>query len=199
MADCTMTLADIRAHRPCEDGWKMLLSSLSGAGTPLDTRVSLGDIARSNGASDAWWCVRCLDWTDIEVRYAVISVLMSAVCRAFVCTTDARVRDCLDALTRWCAGADDVDLRATAQEAWKARVTAITCEARWAAAAAAEAAVAAEAASAWSAPVVAVAAEAATWAAEETEQEETELEDQRADLIATFPPLHPARAVAARS
>ena len=126
----TMTLAAIRAQSPCADGWTKLLKSL---GTPpLDTIVSLGDIARSNGAADVWWCVRCLDWSDIAVRRAVIGALLPTLRRAGERTTDPRVHECLGAVAAWQAGDDSVDLRA----AWAA--------AQAAAAAAAEEAVAEE-------------------------------------------------------
>ena len=47
-----LTLQQIRDAHPCEDGWCQLLKSLGG-NPPMDTVVSLGDIARSNGAADA--------------------------------------------------------------------------------------------------------------------------------------------------
>jgi len=110
----TMTLAQIREHRPCEDGWKTLLASLGGARAPLTTRVSLGDIARSNGAADAWWCVCALNWSDATVRRRVVSVLLLTVRRAATHTTDERVHACIDAVQRWCDGDNSVDLEAAA-------------------------------------------------------------------------------------
>ena len=163
----TMTLAQIRERRPCENGWKTLLASLGGASTSLATRVSLGDIARSNGPADAWWCVRVLDWSDATVRRRVVSVLLLTVRRAATHTTDERVHACIDAVQRWCDGDNSVDLEAAALAAEAAEAAALAAEAAaqaaWAAAGAAEAAADAEA----------LAAEAAA----------------RADLIAAFPPL----------
>jgi hypothetical protein len=138
-----MTLAQIKAHGPCH---------LHDA--PLDTFVSLGDIAAHYDAADAWWCVRALDWNDIAIRRKVISVLLLSVKRAAKHTTDQRVHDCIAALGKWCAGDDSVDLQAAA----------------WTAAAAARAT---RAETAW----------AAAWAAER--------EQQKADLITAFPPMHP--------
>ena len=163
----TMTLSQIRKHHLCRDGWKTLLASLGGARTPLTTRVSLGDIARSNGAADAWWCARALDWSDATVRRRVVSVLLLTVRRAATHTTDERVHACIDAVQRWCDGDNSVDLEAAALAAEAAEAAALAAEAAaqaaWAAAGAAEAAADAEA----------LAAEAAA----------------RADLIAAFPPL----------
>jgi len=156
----TMTLAQIREHRPCEDGWKTLLASLGGARAPLTTRVSLGDIARSNGAADAWWCVRALDWSDVTVRRRIVSALLPTVRRAAKHTTDDRVHACIDATQRWCGGDDSVDLESAVAEA-------------------------AEAAAAWAAEARAAAEGAAGAAARAAE-----FEQQRADLIAAFPPLH---------
>jgi len=147
----TMTLAQIREHRLCANGWKTLLASLGGARTPLATRVSLGDIARSNGAADAWWCVRALDWSDATIRRRVVSVLLLTVRRAATHTTDGRVHACIDTVQRWCDGDDSVDLKSAAAEA-------------------------AQGARAEAARARAEAAGAA------------ELEQQRVDLIAAFPP-----------
>jgi hypothetical protein len=218
----TMTLAEIRYHQPCEDGWRTLLASLDGARTPLATRVSLGDIARSSSAAEAWWSVRALDWSDETVRRRVVSVLLLTVRRAAAHTTDERVRACVDAIQRWCDGDDSVDLRATraaagaaakaraadaAAAAAKARAAArAAADAAWAwPAAAADAAAAAEAAeaAAWAAEAEAAEARTAAWAAAWAvgaraagaraawaAEARAELEQQRADLIAAFPPLH---------
>jgi hypothetical protein len=76
----TTTLARIRDHSPCADGWARGLKTL---GPDLDAPISLGDIAKSNGASDTFWCVRALDWSDLAVRRAVIGgAVLPAVRRA---------------------------------------------------------------------------------------------------------------------
>ena len=174
----TMTLAQIREHRPCRDGWEKLLASVGGARTPLTTRVSLGDIARSNGAADAWWCVCALNWSDATVRRRVVSVLLLTVRRAATHTTDERVHACIDAVQRWCDGDNSVDLEAAALAAEAAEAAALAAEAAAQAAWAAEAAArAARAAAPWAAAEAAAAARAVEAAA-------------RADLIAAFPPLH---------
>ena len=199
----TMTLAQIRKHRPCEDDWERLLASLGGARTHLTTRVSLGDIARSNGAADAWWCARALDWSDATIRRQVVSVLLLTVRRAAAHTTDDRVRACIDAIQRWCDGDDSVDLKsaaasasaAWAASAWAADAADAAARAAWAAAEAAGAsaeAAAAAAAAAEAAGASAASAEASAWTAGAAWEAAwaAELEQQRADLIAAFPPLH---------
>ena len=118
MTDCTMTLGAIRAAGPCgldlkpeRTGFRRLLAYLGEPDVKWNPRrrVSLGDIAQSNGAMDAVWCIRCLDWADVAVRRVVIGALLPALRRAAIHTTDERVGQCVDALTRWCAG-EDVDL-----------------------------------------------------------------------------------------
>ncbi len=161
----TFTLADIRNVPPRADGWFNLLRSLGlrdGSYDP-NLRLSLGDVALSNGAPDALWCVRCLDWSDVDVRRAVIAgAVMPAVKRASVHTTDARVHDCIAAIESWCAGDDSVDLLAAA-----------------AASAAADAADAAAADAAWAADAAADAVDTANvWA-----------DAERDDILAAFPPL----------
>ncbi len=179
----TMTLAQIKAHGPCH---------LHDA--PLDTFVSLGDIAAHYDAADAWWCVRALDWNDIAIRRKVISVLLLSVKRAAKHTTDQRVHDCIAALGKWCAGDDSVDLQAAESAAAEAETAA--AEAAWTAAAATAEAAAAEAAwaaawAAWAAEAARAVARAATaaWAAEAARA--AERKQQKADLIAAFPPMHP--------
>jgi hypothetical protein len=128
----TLTLADIRAHSPCAHGWRQLLATL---GTDdLSTRVSIGDIALSNGAPDALWCLHCLPNT-VDVRRVAVAMILPAVRRAAAHTTDQRVHDCIATVERWQAGVDSADLWAAAAAAWAA----------WAAAWAAGAAAAREA------------------------------------------------------
>ena len=172
-----LTLQQIRERSPCSEGWTELLKSLGNP--PMDTVISLGDVAKSNGAADAWWCVRALDWNNEQVRREVIKALIPAVERASKHTTDKRVYDCIGALKDWLDG-KPADLDAAARAAG-------------AAARAADAAVDAERAPADAARAAAWAADAeratawAAWAADAAGA--AELEAQRADLIAAFPPL----------
>ncbi len=164
-----LTLQQIRDQSPCTDGWTKLLKSLGNP--PMDTVISLGDVAKSNNAADAWWCVRALDWSNMTLRRQVIAALILSLERSAKHTTDKRVHDCIAVIHDWVSG-KPADLNAAA---WAARAAARAAEAAWAAAEAAWAAArAAEAA--WAAE----AAEAA-WAAEK--------ETQRQELIAAFPPL----------
>ncbi|MFN8994437.1 MAG: hypothetical protein ACK5X3_12370 [Pseudomonadota bacterium] len=183
-----ITLQQIRDKHPCADGWAKLLTTLgeNHAAPNLSRLVSIGDIARSNGAADALWCLRC-----ISDRRAVVRAVMPAVKRAAVRTTDHRVHDCIAAVEKWLAGDVRVDLIAAAEAAEAAEAA----DAAWAAARAAAnaAAWAAEAAAwAWAAEA---AANAAAWAeraaaVEATaEARDTERARQAADLIELFP-LH---------
>ena len=114
MTEHLITLQQIRDQRPCEEGWKTLLTAL-GNPKDLSLQVSIGDIAKSNGALDALWCCRC-----IPDRRFVVSLIMTAVKRASVHTTDSRVHDCVSALEKWLAGDDSVDLKAAADGAYTA-------------------------------------------------------------------------------
>jgi hypothetical protein len=49
------TLNRIKAHSPCEDGWKKLLKHL-GKTKADDARLSFAIIVKSNGLADALWC-----------------------------------------------------------------------------------------------------------------------------------------------
>ncbi|MFN8994436.1 MAG: hypothetical protein ACK5X3_12365, partial [Pseudomonadota bacterium] len=136
-----ITLQQIRDRRPCADGWAKLLTTLgeNHAAPDMTRHVSIGDIAHSNGAADALWCLRCID-----DRRAVVRASMPAVKRAAVRTTDHRVHDCIAAVEKWLAGDDSVDL----WEAAEAAEAAWPAEAAWAANAAARSAAAAAAAEA---------------------------------------------------
>ena len=168
-----ITLADIRACGPCEDGWVKLLRAL---GSPpkskwADTHVTLGDIAEFNGGDDALWCVEVL---PDAARRDVIRAILPSVRRAAAHTTDQRVHDCVDAVARWSDGDDDVDLKIAEDAALEAARAAA-----WAADAAA---------SAWAAMWAAAraAARAAAWVA----ARDAERARQRADIISVFGRLH---------
>ena len=148
-----LTLQQIRDQSPCSDGWTNLLKSLGNP--PMDTVISLGDVAKSNDAANAWWCVRALDWNNEQVRREVIKALIPSLERAAKHTIDKRVHDCIGALKDWIDG-KPADLEAAAGAAWAALAAAGAAGAAFAAA-------------------------RAVWAAE--------LEAQRADLIAAFPPM----------
>lgn len=190
MTDLIITLQQIRDAGPCgihpgdHCGWALLLRNLNEPhGKPdLSRRVSIGDIAKSNGADDALWCTRLLPDED---RRAVVRMVLPAVKRASVHTDDAGVHDCIRAVERWVDG-EDVDLRtvrAAADAAGAAWAAARTAGARAAAAAATWAASEALAdAEAWAAEAAARAAEdAAAWA------RAAEQIAQIADIIAVSP------------
>ena len=112
-----MTLQQIRDQSPCSEGWTKLLKSLGRP--PINTVISLGDVAKSNGAADAWWCVRALDWNNERVRREVIKALIPSLERAAKHTTDKRVEDCIGVLKDWVDG-KPADLDAAAKAAWAA-------------------------------------------------------------------------------
>jgi hypothetical protein len=82
----------------------------------MGTVISLGDVAKSNDAADAWWCVRALDWSDMAVRRQVVAAVMPSVERAAKHTTDKRVHDCIAVIHDWIAGRP-ADLEAAAAAA----------------------------------------------------------------------------------
>jgi hypothetical protein len=109
-----LTLQQIRDQSPCTEGWTKLLKSLGNP--PMGTVISLGDVAKSNDAADAWWCVRALDWSDMAVRRQVVAAVMPSVERAAKHTTDKRVHDCIAVIHDWMAGRP-ADLEAAAAAA----------------------------------------------------------------------------------
>ena len=65
------TLNAVRAHGPCADGWRKLLSYL-GKTEADDEPLAITTILDSNGLDDALWCLRAVEGHDREIRlYAV--------------------------------------------------------------------------------------------------------------------------------
>ncbi|MCX6499582.1 MAG: hypothetical protein NTU93_12410 [Arthrobacter sp.] len=122
------TLNAIRAHSPCESGWKKLLHYL-GKTVADDEPLSIVTILDSNGFHDALWCLRAVEGHDREIRlYAVwcarqVQHLM----------TDPRSVAALDVAERNANGtATAEELAAVRSAAWSA-----AGDAAWAAAGAA--------------------------------------------------------------
>lgn len=142
------TLNKIRAHSPCSNGWKKLLTNL-GKTDADDEPLMLTTIFESNGLDDAMWCLRAVDGHEREMR------LFAVACARRVqhLMTDKRSLDALDVAERFANGlATQAELAA----AWDAAGAASWAAAGAAAGAAAWAARAAEGA----------AAGAAAWAAQ---------------------------------
>lgn len=107
----TITLNKIRAHRPCESGWKTLLKAKADIG--MDDEFPLADVIDSNGLDDTLWCLRCLPEHDKTWR------LFAVWCARQVqhLMTDQRSIDALDVAERHAHGlATDEELAA----AWTA-------------------------------------------------------------------------------
>ena len=73
------TLNEIRKHRPCKDGWEMLLKSL-GKTKADDEQISFEYILNSNGIDDALWCLRVLpESMDSNIRLLVCDLVEPAM------------------------------------------------------------------------------------------------------------------------
>ena len=104
----TTTLKRIKAHSPCEDGWKKLLNHL-GKTKADDEPLSFAVILKSNGVEDALWCCRC------EPQYAKEWRLFAVWCvrQQAHLLTDQRSKDALDVAERHAHGkATDEELAA---------------------------------------------------------------------------------------
>ena len=144
------TLEKIRAHDPCEGGWRKLLKAL-GKTKPDNARLSLATILESNGLDDALWCLRAVDNVDWFARRLALDFARSVE----HLSTDPRVKACNDVVERF------LKKKATKEELDAARAAAVA--AAWAAgtAWAAARAIAAAGDAAW-----ATYAWAAAWAAQ---------------------------------
>jgi hypothetical protein len=165
------TLNKIRAHSPCESGWKKLLAHL-GKTQADDEPLPFAMIVKSNGLDDALWCCRSAPEHDREWR------LFAVWCARQVqhLMSDHRSIEALDVAERYANGAatDDELMAAEAAAGAAAGATA------WAAAGAAAGATAWDAvcAAAWAAAGAAVwaavwaAAGATAWAARDAQKAE---------------------------
>ena len=162
------TLNKIRAHSPCDSGWKRLLKNL-GKTKADDEPLALTAILESNGLDDALWCLRAVEGHKREMR------LFAVECARSVqhLMTDKRSLDALDVAERYANGqATQAELaaardaaRAAAYAAWDAARAARAAAYAAGDAAARDAARAAEDAAAYAAWDAARAARAAAYAA----------------------------------
>jgi hypothetical protein len=68
----TTTLNRIRAHNPCTSGWKKLLVHL-GKTEADDEPLGFDVILKSNGLSDALWCLRAEPQYEKEYRMLAVA------------------------------------------------------------------------------------------------------------------------------
>ena len=156
------TLNKIRAHSPCEDGWRKLLKYL-GKTEADDAPLAIATILDSNGLDDALWCLRAVDGHEREIR------LYAVWCARQVqhVMTDPRSIAALDVAERHANGdATDEELAAARAAAWAAARDAAGAAA-WAAAWAAARAAARAAAGAAARAAAGAAARAAAGDAQE--------------------------------
>ncbi len=71
MKPLVTTLNKIRAHHPCESGWKTLLKHL-GKTEADDEPLLFSIIVESNGLDDALWCTRSATEYNKEWRLFVV-------------------------------------------------------------------------------------------------------------------------------
>jgi hypothetical protein len=174
-------LQSILDSHPDQKMWDRLLVNLQNP--PLSKGVSLGDIALSNGASDAWWCARTMNWADIPLRRKVVETLITAVKRASLDVSDHRIVTGINCLDKWLSG-NLVNLMQSEKMLDKISKTSFLAEA-----------VRATLMTAYSAPEMAyVAAKAVENAIAEQHERwlpalRTEKKKQIVDIISAFPPV----------
>jgi hypothetical protein len=159
------TLAKIKSHGPCSDGWRKLLASL-GKTQADDEPLTFSRILESNGLSDALWCLRTVALDHPERFRLFLGSIVERVAAVWEkWAKDSRPND--RHLIREIANELKAGNKPVA--VWRA------------AAAAADAADAADAAAVWRA-----ADAAAVWRAADAAAREEEREFQRKLLIQIF-------------
>ena len=132
----TTTLNRIRAHDPCKDGWRKLLSGL-GKTAADDEPLPFARIVEINGIDDALWCCRAEPQHEKDWR------LYTVWCARQVqhLMTDPRSIAALDVAERHAEGTvTDDELVAAQSAAWSAAGSAAQSAARNAAQSAAQSA-----------------------------------------------------------
>ena len=110
------TLNKIRAHSPCETGWKKLLLTLGKTKSDNDP-LSLRTILDSNGLDDALWCLLAVDGQDRIIR--LYAVWCANQVRHLM--TDSRSVNALVVAEKYANGlANEEELAAARDAAWGA-------------------------------------------------------------------------------
>ena len=100
-----LTLAQIRAHSPCVEGWVKLRQTVREALGSPDAPISL-TLGASNDATDALWCLRCL---PLDARAPlVVKAILPSIKRGIDCPA---AKNSVAQIERWLAG-ENVDIDA---------------------------------------------------------------------------------------
>ena len=140
-----ITLRQIRAAHPCEEGWKKVLAANGGTKADLDSEFELASIIDSNDLNDCLWALQCKpEYQHIYRKFAVVcadevSALMTDE-RSLVALNVAWSHSCGEASDGELAAARDAARAAVWAAAWAAARDAARVAARVAAWAAARAA-----------------------------------------------------------
>lgn len=130
MEPITVTLNEIRKHRPCEPGWEKLLNHLGKTKADYEP-LSLMTILASNGVEDAIWCLYALPNSE-QWRMRLFAVACAEQVKHLM--TDERSLNALDVARRYSLGLATDDELATARVA--ARQVSASASTAWAAEAA---------------------------------------------------------------
>nr|BAR33223.1 hypothetical protein [uncultured Mediterranean phage uvMED] len=112
-----ITLNKIKAHDPCQDGWEKLLAHL-GKTEADDQEFPLAEVLKSNGLTDALWCLRCLP--EHKIKWQLLAVKFSRQVQHLM--KDERSINALDVAERYANGeATDSELKTARDAAEDAR------------------------------------------------------------------------------
>jgi len=132
MDKITFTLARIKAHKPCKDGYKELCANLGGIRKyGKDTPITLRQLYESNGHDDTLWCLRT---TPKETQNLWRHFAVDAASLVEHLITDERSKNALVVARKYADGkATDVEMAAAWAAAWAAAGDAARAAARAAA------------------------------------------------------------------
>ena len=124
-----ITLRQIRAAHPCEEGWKKVLAANGGTKADLDSEFELASIIDSNDLNDCLWALQCKpEYQHIYRKFAVVcadevSALMTDE-RSLVALNVAWSHSCGEASDGELAAARDAARAAALDAAWDAALDA---------------------------------------------------------------------------
>ncbi|QZI91902.1 hypothetical protein SIPHO067v1_p0010 [Vibrio phage 51E28.1] len=94
----TITLNQIKAHKPCTDGWKKLLQANGGMMADMDKPFPMSSILESNNFDDTIWVMRCLpEYTEVWRKFACFCALQNVELIKLYCS-EAKFKVVIDYL-----------------------------------------------------------------------------------------------------
>lgn len=116
MIDFEVNFDEHSPHCAKDQHWRKL-SKWYRTIVPANTRLSLGDIAIRRGSYEAYlFAVSSKNWSFVDTRRIVMSVLLQSLQRGVKFSRDSRVENAVREIMKWCEGGSEERLREVRNE-----------------------------------------------------------------------------------